>query len=319
LAGDEFDVDLVQKFVGASADVPPATVKALVGDRLRANAVYARMLEEMPRCWRLNYANEFHLDITPAVPHSLDGARAIYVPDRRLRRWVPSNPVGFRELFERRATLSVPLTGLRIATRADVTAFPLHFGPKGVLRRLIQLLKHHRDLAFQNAAIVDLKPISIIITTLAARAYERLALSGATYETDYDLLLAVVVDMPRFIRVNGAGEARHYVVENETVAGENFAEKWNADPNLASAFYGWHGNAVAALRAIAELQGQDEVAKLTSREFGVGIGQRVLQQMKTENSSDRAAGQLRVHGVLGVVAQNIGSSTAVRSNTFFGR
>jgi hypothetical protein len=195
----------------------------------------------------------------------------------------------------------------------------LHFGPKGVLRRLIQLLKHHRDLAFQNAAIVDLKPISIIITTLAARAYERLALSGATYETDYDLLLAVVVDMPRFIRVNGAGEARHYVVENETVAGENFAEKWNADPNLASAFYGWHGNAVAALRAIAELQGQDEVAKLTSREFGVGIGQRVLQQMKTENSSDRAAGQLRVHGVLGVVAQNIGSSTAVRSNTFFGR
>ncbi|WP_187435959.1 hypothetical protein [Bradyrhizobium hipponense] len=47
---------------------PPAMLKARIGDRLRANGHYAPLLLEMPRCWRLNYANEFHLDIPPASP-----------------------------------------------------------------------------------------------------------------------------------------------------------------------------------------------------------------------------------------------------------
>src|SRR5690606_13324762 len=127
-------------------------------------AVYAAMLEEMPRCWRLNYANQFHLDITPAVPHPLEPLPALVVPDRRLRRWVPINPTGYRELFERRAALRLPLMAPAGGIRADVADFPMHLGPKGVLRRLVQLLKHHRDLAFQSPAIADLRPISIIIT-----------------------------------------------------------------------------------------------------------------------------------------------------------
>ena len=44
-------------------------MKKTIGDRLRANGYYAPLLEEKPRCWRLSYANEFHLDITPSIPN----------------------------------------------------------------------------------------------------------------------------------------------------------------------------------------------------------------------------------------------------------
>ena len=318
LVGEEFDVDLIQRLVGASSHATPEGIKALVGDRLKANAVYAAMLEEMPRCWRLNYANQFHLDITPAVRHPLEPSPALVVPDRRLQRWVPTNPTGFRELFERRAALRLPLIVPRAGIRADVADFPLHLGPKGVLRRLVQLLKHHRDLAFQSPELADLRPISIVITALAARAYEFVALAGVPYESDYDLLLAVVECMPRFIVVNEHDPMRRYVIENETVRGENFADKWNTNPKLAYAFFHWHQNAVSALRTIAELEGQDQIARFTSREFGEGVGERVLKQLKAETSGQRAAGRLSVHGTLGVVAQNVHASSPVRSNTFFG-
>lgn len=319
LVGEEFDVDLIQRLVGASSHATPEAIKALVGDRLKANAVYAAMLEEMPRCWRLNYANQFHLDITPAVPHPLEPLPALVVPDRRLRRWVPTNPTGYRELFERRVALRLPLMAPAGGIRADVADFPLHLGPKGVLRRLVQLLKHHRDLAFQSPAIADLRPISIIITTLAARAYEFVALAGVTYESDYDLLMAVVECMPRFIAINEHDPVRRYVIENETVRGENFADKWNANPKLAYAFFEWHRNVVHALRTIAEIEGQDQIARFTSRAFGEGVGERVLKQLKAETSGQRAAGRLSVHGTLGVLSHNAHASSPVRSNTFFGR
>lgn len=316
LSGKEFDVDLIQNLVHASAEATPAHIKALVGNRLKENAVYAQMLDEMPRCWRLNYANAFHLDISPTVPHPEWPAPALYIPDRRLRCWKPTNPIGFRELFERRARLTPRLLQATRDFKADVAEFPLHRGPKGILRRVIQLLKHHRDLAFQHADVAELRPISVVITTLAARAYEYVVLSGV-YETDYDLLLAIIEHMPQFIEVYEHGPQRVYVIANETVAGENFAEKWNADPRLAKAFYDWHARAASALRQLVKLQGQDQIAKFTSREFGAGLGERVLKQVIAETSAKRSANQLSVHATLGVGAMSASSSTQVRSNTFF--
>lgn len=319
LSGEEFDVDLIQWLVQASATTPPEVIKAIVGDRLKEHGTYAEMLEEMPRCWRLNYANQFHLDITVAVPHPFEAAPALYIPDRRLRCWVPTNPTSFRQLFERRAALRPRLLDAKVTIKADVMEFPLHLGPKGILRRIVQLLKHHRDVAFQDPAVAELRPISIIITQLAARAYEHVVRSGVIYQSDYDLLLAVIEHMPHFIKVNEGDPARRYLIENETVEGENFAEKWNTNSKLALAFYGWHARVLTALRSIADLEGQDQVAKFTSREFGVGIGERVLKQLKVEQSAQRSAGRLSVHGALGVIAHNAPASTPVRSNTFYGR
>jgi hypothetical protein len=89
---NEYDVDLVCHIPGAGRWLPPALCKKLVGDRLKANQRYSALLEEKPRCWRLNYANEFHLDITPSIPNDacLNGGEL--VPDRALRCWMATNP-----------------------------------------------------------------------------------------------------------------------------------------------------------------------------------------------------------------------------------
>src|SRR5687768_5236962 len=64
IGSNEHDVDLVGH-VARGGGTPPAVLKKLMGDRLWENRHYRPLLEEMPRCWRLNYANEFHQDITP--------------------------------------------------------------------------------------------------------------------------------------------------------------------------------------------------------------------------------------------------------------
>src|SRR5699024_12259427 len=46
------------------------------------------------------------------------------------------------------------------------------YGQKAILQRCIQLFKRHRDTMFYEETMKDCKPISIIITTLAARAYK---------------------------------------------------------------------------------------------------------------------------------------------------
>ncbi len=65
LGREDFDVDTIYKVLLFLASGAPAELKKIVGDRLKENARYAGMLEEKKRCWRLNYAREYHLDISP--------------------------------------------------------------------------------------------------------------------------------------------------------------------------------------------------------------------------------------------------------------
>jgi hypothetical protein len=88
IARQEHDVDLVCHLdlpCGTFSD--PRTVFELVAMRLRQNGRYKDKLENYKRCIRLNYASEFHLDITPARPDALRGGQCILVPDRKILRW----------------------------------------------------------------------------------------------------------------------------------------------------------------------------------------------------------------------------------------
>jgi cyclic GMP-AMP synthase DncV-like protein len=316
---DEIDVDLVQYLSAATVGVSAATVQQIVGARLGQHEVYASMLEEKHRCWRLNYAGAFHLDITPAIAHPDKTESALLVPDRRLRCWLPSNPRGFRERFERRAMLRPRGVGLTktFDARSSVESFPLQFGPKGLLRRLIQLLKHHRDVAFQNSAQYERRPISMIITALAAQAYEYV-IHSRNFETDYDLLLAVLDAMPRFIDKRFDGRRVIYIISNETVTGENFADKWNTDPQLAAAFFTWHSQVSKDLAALVELDGLNVVANHFDRLFGKGVGSRTLRKMTDELTASRSGGRLSLGPSGGLVSQTTRASPIPR-NTFFGR
>lgn len=315
LAGDEFDVDAMVHLPRAIGAVRPRHAKAVVGARLAEDARYRQMLEEKGRCWRLVYAREFHLDLTPSIGAASPPPPAVLVPDKALDCWLPSNPAGFREWFNRRAALqSAMATSGLLAKRAEVAPFPEHGSRRGVLRRTIQLLKRHRDHYFHDSPLSAARPISIILTTLAAKSHESIV-RAMTLDTEFDILLATVARMPAFITRQSNG---HFAIANPTVEGENFADKWNRDAELPKAFYGWHARVEQDLHRLLNLVGEDSVAKHLNAVFGRGLGTAALQQRIAQLSAVRQSGALGIRPGLGLVTGSAGIVTVPR-NTFYGR
>ncbi len=83
---------------------------------------------------------------------------------------------------------------------------------------------------YQAEAMQKVKPISCIITTLAAKAYNG--------EPDvYSTLKSIIGKMTSFITRNG--QTGLYEILNPVMEAENFAEKWASEPQKAIAFFEW--------------------------------------------------------------------------------
>ena len=316
---EDFDVDLICKVLRFTADRPPAELKRIVGDRLKENARYAAMLEEKKRCWRLNYAREYHLDISPTINNAKCANGGELVPDKKLREFKPTNPKGYKALFERRAALIPTLRmqkALAAEDRAAVEPFPVHGTAKGILRRTVQILKRHRDVHFLEV-VEEIAPISIIITTLAAQSYEY-CVKSFVFDSELDVLIATIRLMPHFIDKPVVNGRRIYVVANETTVGENFAERWNTEPARAAAFYEWHAKALADFEALPDLQGIDVNGKSLEGSLGSSVVRKVIDARTDSISQARTAKKLYVAPTVGLTLSSAANATPVRSNTFFG-
>lgn len=322
IASNEHDVDLVAN-LRAAANTPPGLIKHAIGERLRQHASYSRILEEKPRCWRLSYANEFHLDITPSIPNPACSNGGELVPDKAAKDWKASNPKGYRSLFERRAALVPRIRAQAIrelgATnkRADIEPYPAPTAFKGFLRRTVQIGKRHRDVHFATDK-EGLAPISVIVTTLASRSYEY-CVTHLVYDTELDLLLDVVRRMPDFIEHRQTAAGPMWFIWNETTTGENFAEKWNREPALARAFFAWHARALSDLEELAHSVGLDPLTKSLSRAFGAAPTAKVMAALTQQVNDNRHHGSLAVAPSVGLcTVATAAVSTPVRANTFFG-
>ena len=319
LASDEFDVDLVCHVPGSHRVLSPLALKSLVGNRLKSHGHYRSILEEKARCWRVNYAGEFHLDITPSLPNPVCENDGELVPDRRLSTWKASNPRGYLAWFESHAQEEPRFLSADPEfsdLRADIEALPGPSKIKGILRRTVQICKRHRDVFFSERPDSKLAPISIIITTLAAKSYVACVRSGG-HETDLDLLIAVVRAMPSFVEIGGAEGRESFHVWNETTENENFAEKWNQDPRLATAFFQWQQKALSDLSVLAETEGIDRLqARLTglvgSRSAGAAVG-----SLTDAIGASRKMERLTVTAGLGL-STGTARGVSVRPNTFYG-
>lgn len=321
ISSNEHDVDLISLLAQGQPDMSPAYIKRLIGDRLKANGRYRDIIEEKQRCWRINYANEFHLDITPAIPNPACRNGGELVPDKAASNWKPSNPKGFRDKFAERAKLMPVMRIAKAMGRSMVTAdasvepFPVNAKFKGVLRRTVQILKRHRDTAFQKQDPSQ-APLSVIITQLAAQSYEY-CVRNFTFDNELDLLIHTVKFMTVFIEKQIIGGRTHYFVWNETTHGENFAEKWNDDPGRALAFFRWHARAQLDLARLSELEGMDELTDELSKSLGEDVVRKALNDHTDGLSTARGARRLGV--LAGVGLSTSTAATPVRSNTFFGR
>lgn len=313
---NEFDVDLICHLAHVTRATPPWAIKHLVGERLQQNTRYAEMLEEKQRCWRLNYAGEFHLDITPSIPNPECSNGGELVPDKKLRVWKPTNPKGYRARFEQYAAIEPRFEVQFAEARKRATIEPLpQGGGKSGLRLIVQICKRHRDIHFL-ARDHDLTPVSVILTTLAAWSYARCA-RAKPYSSELALLVDVVKAMPLFIERQVRDGRAYYLIPNETTSGENFADRWNTDPRLVIAFFDWHSALLKALTDVQELRGIDQLGKSLSESFGESIVTPAIARLTGMVSSAREQGLLSVAPGIGL-AVGSGRGVAVRSNTFFG-
>ncbi len=254
LSGDEYDIDLVCLLSGISPDTRPQKVKGLVGDRLKESSQYSKIIEEKNRCWRLHYAREFHMDIIPAIPDTQKREDAILVPDRELTGWAWSNPKGYAAWFQGR------MQALAEIREKGVEEVP-DYSVKTVLQLAVQLMKRHRDIVFEKDP--DNKPISIIITTLAARVYEGYGLQEDLFEA----LKIMAANMPDQI-VDKNGELW---VTNPVNPDENFADKWPEHPERQDAFYLWIEKLQDDLSQLESISSLDKCKEFISIRFGESI------------------------------------------------
>lgn len=319
---NEFDVDLVAHVPDIDVALSPALLKQRIGDRLRSNGNYAPLLKEMPRCWRLDYANEFHLDITPSIPNPECRFGGELVPDKTLKAWKASNPLGYRRKIERRAALVPRIRSVfgkaYDSARADgqVEPYPQEKRPKGILRRIVQIAKRHRDIHFidddQGRA-----PLSIIITTLTSRAYET-CVDNFEYDHELDLIVDVLRRMPLMLQTETVAGRVAWYLWNQTTAGENFCEKWNKHPERAVAFFEWHDKIVADVERLAAARGLDQVRRLLGDIFGSAPVNKAMDSLTEQVDAARVSNRLSVTRSAGLVVGAAASATPVRANTFFG-
>ena len=251
---DEYDLDLVNELNLKKNEITQEVLKNLVGYEVKSYAWANNMnspAKEGRRCWTLSYADgaQFHMDILPAIPDiesfkellesqgyplSTWADSAIAITDKTLPNyscidpdWPRSNPKGYAAWFRSRMEIEFNARRKLLAEsmQARVEDVP-EYQVKTPLQRAIQILKRHRDVMF--AKDPDDKPISIIPTTLAGHAYNN--------ESDLlDALQNLVKGMPRYIQsINGVTW-----IPNPVNPLENFADKWQEQPQREQNFYRW--------------------------------------------------------------------------------
>lgn len=285
---DNFDVDVVCLLENLPTSISQKDLKHMVGDALQSNSEYQRMLRrnEGRRCWTLQYADSrrFHIDILPStnddfewlvaegVPREL-AQHAIKITDKDCltyadctdQHWSKSNPVGYAQWFKSRTLeqlahekrLLAEFQGREVETIED-------FEVQTPLQRSVQLLKRHRDFMFGDD---EDRPISIILTTLAARAYR-------SEHNLMDALSGILERMPDHVTT---ALARKQIL-NPVNPRENFADKWEKHPEREENFYIWLAKAKEDFIEIFNYGGLEKAIENLRESFGERIVNEALRR-----------------------------------------
>lgn len=256
-ANDELDLDLVCQLTGKAAHWTQKNLKDAVGDQLRSSERYKHMIKspEGRRCWTLVYSEDakYHMDILPSIVDSgyrillekafsasasadvaslamriTDKDRRDYPVETNHLKWLRSNPFGYAHWFFDRASLEFEKGDLLAEAVQPVRKYNEKKLP---LQRVVQILKRHRDLHSNGH---EHRPISIIITTLAARAYGK--------ETNILVALQnVIAGMRGQIKEEYSPELGRFIkrIPNPVDESENFADRWIKEPERERRFYAW--------------------------------------------------------------------------------
>lgn len=261
LHNEEYDLDGVLEMQVDFNKYKPSYFLDALEEIFHNSPRYASMCERKNRCIRLNYANEFHLDILPGCPDYELGGTNLRVPDSETKCWIRTNPIGYIGWFEARCQE-------RILAEKMAQIYPvpsdLPYELKPPLKRGVQLMKRFRDVYFNGT---DGKPRSIVITTLA----------GQFYSSESSVFQAISNSLRQ---VNQLIDNTTGILElkNPANGSENLGDRWQANPeeyDLFRTFYKDFELAWSGLRSIAnEAQLTDVLATV----FGEDVSREVIKE-----------------------------------------
>ena len=302
--GEEYDLDFgcrLRKGIYKSTHTQKQ-LKTLVGGDMEAYRQARRIesaLKEKTRCWRLQYQEDgsfkFHMDGVPSI--SMDDPQRQILAEAMIKYgaadflaqsvakhagsitdntllnydqisadWRISNSEGYALWFESRMKLAMPLLEKRAfeAKAAKVDDLPARKW-KSPLQKCVQALKCHRDVMFADNP--DGKPISVIITTLAANAYQGEQDVGSAMQN-------ILATMGNFV------SPQKPRVPNPVNPAEDFADKWY-DPNYAGLhleqnFNWWLEQAQEDFAKIGQSRDADFIAEQVREQFASTIDARNL-------------------------------------------
>lgn len=327
---EKYDIDLVCELNLTKKQVSQKLLKDLVGIEIRSYARANTMknpAEEARRCWTLNYADgtQFHMDILPCIPDSAAfklilesrgvprsiSDHAIAITDNTLPNydyldedWLRSNPKGYAEWFKGRMKIQFEVRRMVVAKSISAKAEDVpDYKVKTTLQRAVQVLKRHRDIMFEHDP--DDRPISMIIATLAAHAYNN--------EADmYDALDAIIKGMPDYILTQNGSPW----IPNPVNPEENFADKWKEDPKKELNFRKWLVQVEKDLVSALNKTGIHKVADRLKPAFGERAVNDAMKRMGDDFRTKRESGLLSMAAGTGILG-NMGT-TSVRDHTFYG-
>jgi hypothetical protein len=329
---DELDIDLVCRLEGKRPEWTQYNLKQIVGQRLAGHGTLKHLLRipDGRRCWTLQYSDSarFHLDILPSIVSSgyrillersfsnsplnfetlsirlTDKLETNYQSEVRPERWPKSNPFGYGIWFENRAQLLS--NEIRLMSEA-VQPVPKYQAKKLPLQRIVQILKRHRDMMFIGD---DDKPISIIITTLAAKAYNK--------ETNiFEALLNVIGQMTSLIEERYSEKYKRSIkwIGNPVNNEENFADKWPDNPKKQENFYKWIDQAKTDLYNATRQQGLHHIQEALTQPFGKEVVTKTFSTYAEKSRLLRENGSLKMAAGTGILG-SVG--TTVKGHNFHG-
>lgn len=251
---EEYDIDSVCELRKlGKGELSQQRLKQLLGAEIEAYRRAKSMnkpLREGRRCWALDYADgaQFHMDVVPALPDAASvrsllesrgvdarwASTAIAITDNQVwsypyvtDEWPRSNPKGYGEWFRSRMAVALERRKRWLAeqVRASIEDIP-DYRVRTPLQAAVMILKRHRDHVFADRP--DVRPISVIVTTLSAHSY-------GGEDTVGQALASILAGMDKYIQQR----AGQYWIPNPTDELENFADKWAEHPERAQAFFDW--------------------------------------------------------------------------------
>lgn len=314
LSGEEFDLDFVLEVKGDWKNENPLQVLRHLSRRLKENDTYKNIVEIKTRCVRVNYANEFHIDILPGFPEEeyLKNDK-IKVPDRDIKDWTDSNPKGYAKWFDNNCN---KVKFIFEEKRAVASIEPLPESPPygyiEPLRRAVQLMKRFRDNYYKDMSISA--PRSIILTTLAATYYNGEA-------SEYEAILNILNDINKAI-INS--NERPIEIYNPMNNKEKLSEKWDNDPILYKDFCKFIKYFTKQWIDLKNLDSFEKKAIVLEELFGETVSKEVIKEQAEYIDKFRNDNKLAINttnGMLIALAEKSNKSNCAKvvpKNTFYG-